>query len=502
MQIAPATLLQLFSDHADAAELVLGQLVPKRLAGLSATCCSLHTSVTGAKAAWQRAARRELPPHHPGLQAPCVRAYLLRQHTAAANIRLARCTAWEVACPEGALAPDLTMHATLQQVQALACACYRVTAHLISSCTHGAQLAIRAMPGCQTLRVIDLPEGPAPCRPQDLLWAPDSCSLVIRAGGAWALLPGQRSSLFGSLNEVASEEAGLVFVSLQTGGCWVVALPLQGDLLRDGRPPWCYEWSSKGYLPVLQLDGQGQRSLCLYNSSGSLIGQITAVDLQGCTQLQPNLISWSPDGLIACFHVEWTEESRSDRTWLWLWRPFQSASQLQGIKIEWPFSERLLCWSPCSSMVLLQADPGRSFICHVDGHVGWQDGPERVLEWTMTGVLSHGIGRSVSSSSVMRSKGCISMRWHRVSCSEPGYCQAWGVLPVSAGRFMPLPAAQMRRTSCPWQDHALTSTVQQQGAWSSCQSCLQSVQVSCPATPRAGRLTDQGLCARTQAVGV
>ena len=120
-----------------------------------------------------------------------------------------------------------------------------------------------------------------------------------------------------------------------------------------------------------------------------------AAGLQGCTQLQPNLVSWSPDGLIACFHVEWTEESRSDRTWLWLWRPFQSAIQLQGIKIEWPFSERLV-WSPCSSMVLLQADPGRSFICHVDGHVGWQDGPERVLEWTMTGVLSHGIGRSVS----------------------------------------------------------------------------------------------------------
>ena len=218
-------------------------------------------------------------------------------------------------------------------------------------------LRITALASGETTARIRLPNGLQYCRPQDLLWLPDSRAVIVRFGKAWALDAVQRCAW-----EVdPAAPAGLVFADLPAGSRERVKLPCQRRLVRAGHPLQCAVARS-GNLVVMHADALEELSLSVYSASGSLLASTSDPQLGVLRPQHPNLkvsfLSWSPSSLVVAFHLMGNDADES--TGLCLWHPFDSGPPqrtelLCGLA---PDGSGLLAWSPCSRMLLVQFDDG------------------------------------------------------------------------------------------------------------------------------------------------
>ena len=242
------------------------------------------------------------------------------------------------------------------------------------------------------LQRLRLPRGPNYCRPQDLLWLPDSSHLVARCGEAWALAPLQQD-----LRSIdPSSPTDLVFVDLQAASRTRVKLPPQRRLLLTGHPVQCAV-SSQGSLVVLHVSRAGDVCLSVYSASGSLDASTTLFPhsiLAGSDRLRPSHLLWGPDCRVVAFILASTDTTEAKG--LCLWHP---ASEAEPNTLD--LSDRLqpdgagqLVFSPCSSRLLVQFDPTKTVIANLD--LGEFKGQDVVTQtqghmcsaWCLTGLVS------------------------------------------------------------------------------------------------------------------
>ena len=338
----PNALVSLLTHSQDVAELLLCHLPLASLAALQATCRSLRE--VASPSTWQQAAQREFSPQHPVQRAASVPGYLRRQHTAATNMEARRFQLREHHTAEGVVSDDLAMHATLERRKG--CIALHVTALESGATLHRTALP----PGLEHV-----------CQPPALLWSHDGRTVVIRFGDEWTLRPDQYTA-----DSVTLGTAGLVFVQLPGCSCQVVELPCQEPLIEAGIVLSCSECSPcTQCLLVLHADAEQQLVVSVYSTSAVLVASAAIPeldppypeeDLDLCT------LEWSPDGQWVAVHV--------DRAcWVCLWQPFASAA-LQCIELgrEIDMLEHgSVCWSPCSTLLLIYFDKNACALCDLGG---------------------------------------------------------------------------------------------------------------------------------------
>ena len=433
----PTVSLQQLCSSQDVLELIAKHLPLKGFAALAATCRALRDAVALVSAAtWRHSARREHVPQHPVHRAACVVEYLRTQHRVHSNIAANSCTAQELATAEGVISPDLSQHATLassREARSPLALAQQARAVLTCSCTQGIDLVITDLATGATLHRLLLPPGAAECHPTHVLWTADCHLLAVRLGEAWGL---QQDPDPPGPDYLDPEGAGLALADLRTGSCTTVELPSQQRLLEADYMPRCSAWSSTGHLLVLQAStGEAGRDgaeppamLVVYDARGSVVASTTAPmpgDEKHAGLITPSQLVWSPDGQLSAASLG--GDMAMQFTPLCIWHPFASEQALLEVDVQADVVLELV-FSPCSSLLLVQMDKSKYWLCDVygnvvDKHAGEKQGFSPCVAWGLSGVVTTGERHHKQEAGAEFRPADTTMHWRRVQqgCLQPPF---------------------------------------------------------------------------------
>ena len=298
---------------------------------------------------WHAAGATARLAYHPLLHAPCVRAWLRRNHAVCSNISSGRC---QRTAHEAALGTTVVKHDS-----------WLLRCHLADDARPGATLHVTELLGMHS-RSWPLPQGPLYNKDlgQPFCFSEPDGVLAIRFGGRWEDQPDSEHQ----------DELGVVLVDIVTGACTSFLLPPQDLDFCATLEGWSRRPAACLFVQLVQqVEGQFLDVLLAYSLDGELVSTIYNPSSEGYLATVSN---WDP----ADRTVALAAHTSAQHSGVWLWS-FRSG-KLVGLGVrERSDTKWLGCmFSPCSSMILCPAGDGldlmevssQSVLQHVAGVCG------------------------------------------------------------------------------------------------------------------------------------